>query len=75
MFEYTDPGKTLKPEEALDNYHLALHLEYAQSARLTGSACTLLEAFDEIPAAKKQEARIEWAAFPRTATGYVRQPL
>jgi hypothetical protein len=68
MFAYTDPGKTLKPAKALTNYRLALHLEYSQSARLAGSAFTLLEAFEEVSAAKKTTGAVEWAAFPRSAT-------
>lgn len=67
MFEYSDPGKTLRPESALANYRLALHLEYGQSARLANSAFTVLEAFDEVPLAKKQIAGVEWSAFPRAA--------
>jgi len=68
MFAYTDPGKTLKPARALANHRLALHLEYSQSARLPGSAFTLLEAFDEVAEAKKSIAAVEWTAFPRSAT-------
>lgn len=67
MFNYTDCGKTLKPARALANYRLALHLEYSQSARLPASAFTLVEAFDEVPAAKAHTAGVEWAAFPRAA--------
>jgi len=67
MFAYTDHGKTLQPARALENYRLALHLEYSQSARLPDSAFTLAEAFDEVPAAKAQTAGVEWAAFPRAA--------
>jgi len=68
MFAYSDPGKTLKPARALANYRLALHMEYSRSAKLSDSACTMLEAFEEVPAGRKQSASIEWAAFPRSAT-------
>jgi len=67
MFPYTDPGKTLKPAKALANYRMRLHVEYVQSARLPGSAFTLLEAFHEIVPAKTAVAAVEWAAFPRSA--------
>lgn len=69
MFEYTDPANALKPAAALEAYRLALHLEYAQSSRLAKSAFTMLEAFEEVAAAKQAKASVEWAAFPRTATG------
>lgn len=68
MFSYTDPGKTLKPARALANYRLTLHMEYSRSAQLPGSAFTLLEAFEEVSAAKRTRTAVEWAAFPRTAT-------
>lgn len=68
MFPYRDPGKTLKPARALANYRLALHLEYSRGARLPGSAFTLLEAFAEVDAAEQEVSRVEWSAFPRSAS-------
>jgi hypothetical protein len=67
MFLYTDPGKTLKPAKALANYRQFLHEEYRSQSKLAGSAFTLLEAFEEVPEAKKKTAAVDWIAFPRTA--------
>jgi hypothetical protein len=67
MFSYTDPGKTLKPAKALANYRQLLHEEYRSQSKLAGSAFTLLEAFEEIPDARKKTAAVDWIAFPRTA--------
>src|SRR5689334_20694081 len=66
MFNYTDPGKTLKPAKALNNYRQLVHAQYRAQAKRTGSAFTLLEAFGEMPAGKTpREDAVEWLAFPR----------
>ncbi len=67
MFAYTDPGKTLKPAKALANYRLFLHEQYRAQSTLPGSAFTMLEAFDEVAAAKKKVDAVGWIAFPKTA--------
>jgi hypothetical protein len=67
MFQYTDPGKTLKPAKALANYRTALHVQYVQSAKRPQSAFTLLEAFREIAESKRPTDAVEWAAFPKSA--------
>ena len=67
MFQYTDPGKTLKPAKALAAYRTLLHTQYVQSAKKPRSAFTLLEAFQEVPAPKQQTDVVEWAAFPTSA--------
>ena len=67
MFAYTDPAKTLKPAKALAHYRQSLHQAYQAHATLAKSAFTLLEAFDEVAAAKKRVDRVEWIAFPKTA--------
>ena len=67
MFPYSDPSGTLKPARALVNHRFLMHLEYVSSARLAGSAFTLLEAFEGLPANKRPVSTAEWAAFPRSA--------
>jgi hypothetical protein len=65
MFLYTDPAGTLSPQQALDNYRIALETEYQTSARLKDSAFALLEAFDGIPKARLTFGSVSWPAFPR----------
>ena len=67
MFQYTDPGGTLKPAAALKNYRLDLHGQYTSSAKRARSAFTLLEAFEGLAASKKRNAAVDWLAFPRSA--------
>lgn len=65
MFDYTDPGSTLKPPKALDNYRQLVHAQYRLQAKRPRSAFTLLEAFGELPAgATAREDAVEWLAFP-----------
>src|SRR5262245_60356062 len=66
MFNYKDPGGTLKPAKALNNYRQLVHAQYRDQAKRTGSAFTLLEAFTELPAGTlPREDSVEWLAFPR----------
>jgi hypothetical protein len=67
MFQYTDPGETLKPAKALAAYRLMLHSQYVNSAKRPRSAFTLLEAFAEVPESALQTDAVEWAAFPKSA--------
>lgn len=68
MFSYSDPGGTLQPAQALENYRLALEMQYQTGDRLDDSAFTLLEAFDAVPAARRSVTHVGWQAFPRKAT-------
>src|SRR5262245_22088982 len=65
MFAYKDPGGTLKPAKALNNYRQLVHAQYRDQAKRTGSAFTLLEAFGEMSGgATPREDAVEWLAFP-----------
>jgi len=68
VFDYTDPGGTLRPKAALTNYRNLLHAQYRQFATQARSAFTLLEAFQTVKPAKKSTATVDWLAFPKTAT-------
>ena len=68
MFPYVDPGGTLQPAAALENYRVALDAEYAISSRLEDSAFAAVEAFVGVPAASIQVSTVSWPAFPRKAT-------
>ena len=70
MFNYKDPGGSLKPAKALTNYRQSLHEQYRMHAKNPNSAFTFLEAFLEMsPGKVPQEAAVQWSAFPITATG------
>ena len=70
MFNYKDPGGTLKPAKALASYRQSLHEQYRFHAKNPNSAFTFLEAFQELPPGKvPQVDAVQWSAFPITASG------
>lgn len=70
MFEYTDPTGTnfLDSQGALNEYRAIIDGFYRESARVSNSGFTLLDAFEGLPTATSDISSIIWPAFPITAS-------
>lgn len=70
MFPYTDPTGTnfLESQGALNEYRAIINDFYRNSARISNSGFTLLDAFEKLPIGTSQIDAIPWSAFPVTAS-------
>ncbi|MEP0909911.1 hypothetical protein NDI45_03125 [Leptolyngbya sp. GB1-A1] len=70
MFEYTDPTGTnlLDAQGALGEYRAIIDRFYRNSASVSKSGFTLLDAFENLPPGTSKIDSIPWRAFPITAS-------
>jgi hypothetical protein len=70
MFPYTDPTGTnfLESQNALNEYRAIIDRFYRDSAGVSNSGFTLLDAFENLPTGTSQIDSIPWSAFPITAS-------
>ncbi|NJK67754.1 MAG: hypothetical protein HC789_11610 [Microcoleus sp. CSU_2_2] len=70
MFPYTDPTGTnfLESQGALNEYRAIIDRFYRDSAGISNSGFTLLDAFESLPPGTSQIDSIPWSAFPITAS-------
>lgn len=70
MFPYTDPTGTnfLESQGVLDEYRALINGFYRNSASVSNSGFTLLDAFEKLPTGTSKINSISWIAFPITAS-------